>query len=122
MDAHQCVCPELVVECPYARIGCDKRKIRQCELHSDREKDDLYPKSDKAQVVQLTAELAKQKAESKKRFRAIGIDVNIVKSSQCSSRTKLALNSIQTQLMTKLDLSSSGKPLVLHMTKYSEYQ
>ena len=39
MDAHQRVCPELVIECPYARIGCDKREIRQCELiahlHSD---------------------------------------------------------------------------------------
>ena len=151
IDAHQCVCPELVVECPYARIGCDKGEIRQCELiahlHSDRVKHDLYSRRDnehkcelqaqidclKAQVDQLkiqlndseqkVTELEFVKTKSESKFRAISTDISIMESSRCNLRSKLALKSVQTQLAeTNLDPSCGGEPLVLRMTTYSEYQ
>ena len=150
IDTHQRVCPELVVECPYARIGCDKREIKQCELiahlHSDREQHNLYSRRDdehrrkleaqidrlKAQIDQMKAQLKVSeqeltklesvKTESERKFRAISTDLSIVKSSPCKLRRKLALNSIHTQLKTKLDLKNSSKPMVLRMTGYSGYQ
>ena len=157
IDAHQRVCPELVVECPYARIGCDKGGIRQCELiahlHSDRVKHDLYSRRDdehkrelKAQIDCLNAQVGRlkiesdqtktqlkdseqkfvklelMKTESKSKFRAISTDISILKSSQCSLRSELALNSVQTQLETNLALCCGDEPLVLRMTAYSEYQ
>lgn len=150
IDAHQRVCPDLIVECPYARIGCDKGGIRQCELiahlHSEREQHDMYSRRDdeckcelKAQVDRLKTQVDQMKAqlkvseqkfaklesvktESEMKFRSISTDINIVKSSGCNLRRELALNSIQTQLRTKHDLSSSGMPMVLRVTGYSEYQ
>ena len=150
IDAHQCVCTELIVECPYARIGCDKREIRQCELiahlHSHREQHGLCSRRDdehkhelKAQVDHLkdqvrqlktqlrlseqkVAELESLKAENESKFTAISIDANIVKSNPRDRRSELALNSIQTQLKTTLDLGNSGKVLVLRITDFSGYQ
>ena len=74
IDAHQCVCTELIIECPYARIGCDKGEIRQCELiahlHSHREQHGLYSRRDdehkrelKAQVDHLEGQVRQLKAQ-----------------------------------------------------------
>ena len=148
--AHQHTCPELIVECPFVRIGCDIGRIRQGELiahlHLYREQHDLYSKTDnedkrglkaqvdqlKAQMDQLKAELKNskqklaqlihEKSESERKFRAIATDIGIMRSGQCDQRQELALTSVETQLETKLVLDGSGKPLVLRVPRYSGYQ
>jgi TNF receptor-associated factor 4 len=150
IDAHQQVCTELIIECPYARIGCDRGEMRQCELiahlHSHKEQHDLCSRRNdeqkqelkaqrdqsKIEVHQLKAQLRLSeqkvskleslKAENESKLRAISTDINIVKSNPCNLRRELALNSIQTQLKTTVDLSNGGKQLVLRMPDYSGYQ